>query len=56
MLIIKLTLNRKINIVIKAADDHIPAIIPQIIKTQIIVTIKNKFQLSSNDCLVDFVL
>lgn len=56
MLIIRLTMNRKINIVMKAAEDHIPAMIPQMIKTQITVTIKNRFQLSSNDCLVDFVL
>jgi len=49
-------MNRKINIVMNDAEDHSPAMIPHIIKTQITVTMKNRFQLSSNDCLVDFVL
>ena len=56
MLIIKLTMNRKINTVINGADDHKPAMMPHTINIHITVTIKNKFQLSSNDCLVDFVL
>lgn len=56
MLIIRLIMNRKIRIVMKAADVHKPATTPHIINTQITDTIKNKFQLRSSDCLVDLVL
>jgi|WetSurSiteA1Bulk_404760.scaffolds.fasta_scaffold23739_2 hypothetical protein len=49
-------MNKKIRIVMNGAEDHNPATIPQTIKSHIIETVKNRLQLNSSDCLVDFVL
>ena len=49
----RLIINRKIITTMKADDVQNPATSPQIIKIQMIDTTKNKFQLSSNDCLVE---
>jgi len=56
IVIIRLITKRKINTVRKAEELQNPASNPQIINNQIILTTKNKFQLSNIDCLVDFVL
>jgi hypothetical protein len=49
-------MNKKISIVMNGAEDHKPAVTPHTIKSHIIETVKNRLQLKSSDCLVDFVL
>lgn len=49
IVIIKLIINRKITTIINDATVQNPATSPQIINIQIIVTMKNKFQLKSKD-------
>lgn len=56
IVIIRLIINRKITTTINDADVQNPAISPQTMKIHIMVTIKNKLQLRSKDCLVDFFL
>lgn len=56
IVIIKLIINRKITTIMNEAYTQKPATKPQIMNIHIIETIKNKFQLNSNDCRVDFFL
>ena len=49
IVIIKLIINRKITTTINEAAVQNPATKPQIMKIQMIVTMKNKFQLSNKD-------
>jgi len=56
IVIIKLIINRKIITIMKEATVQKPATRPQTMKSQMIVTMKNRFQLRRSDCLVDFFL